>query len=195
MLKYHWHHYEIPQTDVREGDVVVDCGSSEGFFAFKYVGRCRHIYCIEPLPAFGRALHKLFDHADNVTVIEAALSDGPGHLYLSPASISSSCRLDGAQEGDIRVEAVTIDSLFAERSIPIDYLKADLEGFEEMMIKGAIETIRMSRPRIVLTTYHPGQNVQALIDHVRNAVPQYRYLLRGIEETAGNPVMLHMWCP
>lgn len=194
-LKYHWHHYEIPQTDVQDGDIVVDCGCSEGFFAFKHVGHCRHIYCIEPLPEFNLALHKLFDQFENVTIIQSAASNAMGQLYLSPASISSNCRQERMDDGDLCVEAVTLDSLFAEKSIHIDYLKADLEGFEEMMIKGALETIKMSRPRIVLTTYHRGQDFQALIDHVQNAIPEYRYLLRGIEEVSGNPVLLHMWCP
>ncbi len=193
-LKYHWHYYEIPQTKIEKGDVVVDCGSAEGFFAFKHVGHCKHIYCIEPLPVFSRALHKLYDHLNNVTVIQSALSNAMGTLYLSPASISSTCRLECSDKSDICVEAVTLDSLFAERSIHIDYLKADLEGFEEMMIKGALETIRMYRPKIALTTYHKGQDYRVLIGLVRDVVPEYKYLVKGIEEIAGNPVMLHMWC-
>jgi FkbM family methyltransferase len=193
-LKYHWHYYEIPQTKIEEGDVVVDCGSAEGFFVFKHAAHCKHIYCIEPLPVFTRALHKLYGNLKNVTVIQAALSDKVSHLYLSPSSISSTCRLVPSDEKDIQVKAVTLDSLFAERLIKIDYLKADLEGFEEMMIAGGLETIKMSKPKIAITTYHMGQDYQALIGLVRNVVPEYKYLVKGIEEVAGNPVMLHMWC-
>lgn len=194
LLKYHWHYYEIPQTSIREGDIIVDCGSAEGFFVFKYLNQCERIYCIEPLPVFSRALHKLYDSLSHVTVIQAALSSEAGHLYLAPSSISSTCRYLPAQEGDLRVEAVTLDSLFANKSIHINYLKADLEGFEEKMIRGGLDTIKMSRPRIVVTTYHPGQNYRDLITLVRDAVPDYQFLVKGIEESAGNPVMLHMWC-
>ena len=193
-LQYHWHYYEIPQTKVRKGDIVVDCGSAEGFFAFKHVNSCKHIYCIEPLPVFCRALHKLYDDFENVTVIQTALSNEIGALYLSPSSVSSSCRSVAVNEDDILVEAVTLDSLFADRSIQIDYLKADLEGFEEMMIIGGLQTIVMSRPKIVITTYHPGQDYRVLINAVRAVVPEYKYLVKGVEEIAGNPVMLHMWC-
>jgi FkbM family methyltransferase len=194
-LKYHWHYYEIPETAVQDGDVVVDCGSSEGFFAFKHVAHCKHIYCIEPLPLFNQALHKLYDGYDNITIIPAALSEKPGSLYLSPSSISSTCQQGRTNKTDIRVQAVSLDSLFAEQFVHIDYLKADLEGFEEMMLRGALETIKMSKPKIVLTTYHARQNYQTLIDIIHNVVSEYRYRLKGIEETAGNPVMLHMWCP
>ena len=194
LLKYHWHYYEIPQTSIRKGDIIVDCGSAEGFFVFKHVNQAKRIYCIEPLPIFSRALRKLYDPLDHVTVIQAALSNEAGHLYLSPSSISSTCRRPPAHEGDLRVEAVTLDSLFAKKAIQIDYLKADLEGFEEMMIRGGLDTIKMSRPKIVVTTYHPGQNYLDLITLVRDVVPEYKYLVKGIEEIAGSPVMLHMWC-
>ncbi len=192
-LEYHWHHYEIPQTRVRAGDVVADCGSAEGFFAFRHADACGHIHCIEPLPVFAAGLRETFGGRRNVTVVQAALSSEPGTVYLSPSSIASSCHASPGADGDIAVEAVTLDSLFAERSLPIDYLKADLEGFEEMMIRGGLETIRMSRPRIAVTTYHEGQDPGRIIDLVRGAVPEYRWLLKGIEERAGNPVMLHMW--
>jgi len=131
----HFHHYEIPQTKIRKDDILVDCGSAEGFFTYQYRRKCKHVYCIEPLPVFCRALHKLFDTQSNVTIIEAALSDKKGKMYLSPSSVSSTCKLEIADtNNDIPVEALTIDSLFADRGIAIDFLKADLEGFEERVV-------------------------------------------------------------
>jgi len=192
-LEHHWHHYEIPQTRVRDGDVVADCGSAEGFFAFRHADRCRHIFCIEPLPVFAAALRKIFSDRYDVTVVEAALAAEPGTVWLSPSSIASACHARPSGDGDLPVEAVTLDSLFADRAFGIDYLKADLEGFEEMMLRGGLETIRASRPRIAVTTYHEGQDAGRIVELVRGAVPDYRWLLKGIEETAGNPVMLHMW--
>lgn len=194
LQRHHWHYYEIPQTRVHKGDIVVDCGSAEGFFAFKYIDICKHIYVIEPLPAFCQALHDLFDGANNVTIIEAALSNKAGTLYMSPSSVSSTCKFESMDSvKDIRIQACTLDSIFAEKGIHIDYLKADLEGFEENMVLGALETIKMSKPRIAITTYHSGQNYQKLIDLIKGIVPEYRWIVKGIEERVGNPVMLHMW--
>jgi FkbM family methyltransferase len=192
--KDHFHYYELPQTKIEYDDVVADCGSAEGFFAYKYRRNCQHIYCIEPLPVFCRALHKLFDTYNNVTIVEAALSDNNGRLYLSPSSTSSTCKSEITDlNNDIPVEAVTMDSLFADKGVVVNFIKGDLEGFEEKMIIGSLKTIKMFKPKIALTTYHPGTNYKKIVDVIRHVVPEYQYLLKGVEESAGNPVMLHMW--
>jgi FkbM family methyltransferase len=196
MLPNHWHHYEIEQTKVSTGDVIVDCGSAEGFFAFKYQDVAKRIYCIEPLPLFVEVLKEMFADKENVEILPYALGSKPGTLYMEmgESAIASTC--NDSPEGMknyITVKAFTIDNLFSEKNIKIDYLKADLEGFEEEMIRGALETIRTSKPKIAITTYHAGQDPDKLIELVRGVVPEYKFLKKGIEHRVGNPVMLHMW--
>ena len=53
----HWHYYEIPQTPVTANDVIADCGSAEGFFAFRHQHTAGHIYVIEPMPLFISSLN------------------------------------------------------------------------------------------------------------------------------------------
>ncbi|WP_142688381.1 hypothetical protein [Chitinophaga polysaccharea] len=65
----HWHYYEIPQTAVAPGDVVVDCGSAEGFFAFKHQHTASRIFVLEPLPLFVDSLRELFRHKNKVIII------------------------------------------------------------------------------------------------------------------------------
>lgn len=196
MQSNHWHHYEISQTRVDKDAVIVDCGSAEGFFAFKYKDVAKKIYVIEPLPIFVDSLKEMFLDYESIEVLPYALSSNHGTLYmeLNDSAIASTCSDSPTNmQNYITVKAVTIDNLFAEKNIKIDYLKADLEGFEEEMIKGALKTIEMSRPKIAITTYHTGQDYKKLIKLVTSVVPEYKYLVKGIEERVGNPVMLHMW--
>ena len=196
MLDKHWHHYEIEQTLVSKDDVIVDCGSAEGFFAFKYQDIAKKIYCVEPLPLFVDSLTNMFADNDRVEVLPYALGSASGTLYmeLNGSAIASSCHTSPEGMGNhIVVKAFKIDDLFADKNIAINYLKADLEGFEEEMIKGALQTIKISRPKIAITTYHDGQDHLKLIELVRSVVPEYNYLVKGIENRVGNPVMLHMW--
>ena len=196
MQERHWHHYEVPQTLVNKGDVIVDCGSAEGFFAFKYQDIASKIYAIEPLPIFIKSLHKLFDKNDAVEILPVALSNEKGTLFLEKSNIASTCKssIDGNEDNYIKIESVTIDSIFAEKGIKIDYLKADLEGFEENMILGALETIKQSKPKIAITTYHRGQDCDKLMNILKSIVPEYKFYAKGIEYTEGRPVMLHAWC-
>ncbi|WP_188316194.1 FkbM family methyltransferase [Chitinophaga agrisoli] len=193
----HWHYYEIPQTAVAPGDVVVDCGSAEGFFAFRHQHHAGRIYALEPLPLFVAALQQLFRQQERVTILPVAAGASCGKAYIHTAS--SDTILDAAISATngngqgVEVELVTLDSLFADKGIRIHYLKADIEGFEEQMIRGALRTIRESKPKIAITTYHEGQDYQQLVDMIRNEVPEYQYLVKGIHYRSGNPVMLHMW--
>lgn len=193
----HWHYYEIPQTAIAPGDVVVDCGSAEGFFAFRHQYTAGRIYVMEPLPLFIDSLQKLFHQKNNVAILSVAAGDTCQKAYINITSDNTILNGTIGQRSEngeaIEVDVVTIDSLFAEKGIKIDYLKADIEGFEENMIRGALETIRESKPKIAITTYHKGQDYEKLITLIKNVVPEYNYLVKGIHYLSGNPVMLHMW--
>lgn len=193
----HWHYYEIPQTAVAPGDVVVDCGSAEGFFAFKYQHTAGRIYALEPLPLFIDSLHTLFRESSTVRVLPVAAGHACEKAYLDMSAddtiLDGTIRTDRLHDNTIEVSVVTLDSLFADQGIRIDYLKADIEGFEENMIRGALKTIRESKPKIAITTYHEGQDYEKLIALIKGVVPEYQYLVKGIHYLSGNPVMLHMW--
>ena len=193
----HWHYYEIPQTAVARGDVVVDCGSAEGLFAFRHQHTADRIYVLEPLPLFIDSLEALFGQKSNVVILPVAAGAACEKAYINVTSddtiLNGTITQHGYNNEAIEVDVVTIDSLFADRGIAIDYLKADIEGFEENMIRGALETIRLSKPKIAITTYHKGQDYKKLIELIKNVVPEYNYLVKGIHYLSGNPVMLHMW--
>lgn len=190
----HWHHYEIPETAVQQDDIIVDCGSAEGMFAFKYRHLARRIYAIEPLPMFVDSLRHNFSTDPNVEVLPIALGAERGEAFLSLNSSGINSTIGKAGRKDaIRVELETLDHLFYEQKKPFSYLKADLEGFEEAMIRGGLQAIAENRPRIAVTTYHIGQNAQELMRLLKSAVPAYQFRIKGIEALQGNPVMLHAW--
>jgi FkbM family methyltransferase len=194
---WHWHYYEIPQTAVATGDVVVDCGSAEGFFAFRHQYTASRIFVLEPLPLFLDSLHTLFHQKKSIVILPVAAGNICEKAYIHTSSnntaLDATIQHVGNNGNAVEVDVVTLDSLFAEKGIKIDYLKADIEGFEENMIMGALETIRHSKPKIAITTYHKGQNYKKLIELIKGVVPEYNHLIKGIDYLSGNPVMLHMW--
>lgn len=188
-----WHNYELPGvsgTHVRPGDIVADCGAAEGLFSLMAAGRCKKVYAIEPLPAFIASMRRTFNGIGNIELIEAALSDAPGKGFLGGADISSAV---SASSGAVPVRLETLDNIFYSRGRRLDYLKADLEGFEMKMLDGGRETIAANSPRIAITTYHDGTHAEAVRAFLKGINPAYNILVKGIEERAGAPVMLHAW--
>ncbi|MBI5236615.1 MAG: FkbM family methyltransferase [Deltaproteobacteria bacterium] len=187
-----WHNYELPEesrTHLRPDDVVADCGAAEGLFSLMAAGRCKKVYAIEPLPAFVDSMRRTFNGIGNVELIEAGLADAPGKGFLGGADISSGITSSGAHP--VRLE--TLDNIFYKRGLRLDYLKADLEGFEMKMLEGARETITADLPRMAITTYHDRTHAEAIRAFLKGINPAYNILVKGIEERAGCPVMLHAW--
>ena len=112
------HCYLTGNFEVTEGDVVVDVGAAEGNFSLGAVERAKHIWLIEPDPAWTRALEATFDPwKHKVTIVP---------------------KMAGGRDDEI---CTTLDRLLAE--VPrVDFIKADVEGAEGDVIRGATRTIR-----------------------------------------------------
>ena len=150
---FSWHLYQIdalPNLHIRKEDIVVDCGAAEGLFTLMNYERCEKIYTLEPLPLFVTSLRKTFEHVNNVQIIEVALSDKQGDAFIQSDGIYSEITSTG---GDQRITLETLDSLFYDKQIKIDFVKADIEGFEIEMLQGAKKCIREFAPRFALTAY------------------------------------------
>jgi FkbM family methyltransferase len=142
------------QRLLRRGDCFLDVGAHVGFYsllASRIVGRTGRVVAFEPLP---RNLHFLERHLRlngirNVSVFEAAVSDTVGILDFAEGEDSSSGRLD--QRGTLRVETITLDSLWQKKAIPSPrVIKIDVEGAEAAVLNGASALLTAVRPVILL---------------------------------------------
>lgn len=186
----HWHYYEVPETRVLPQDVVLDCGAAEGLFALRVVERCRAVVLVEPLPLFVDCLRKTFRGEQKARVVAAALADHCGRVSLEENGTSSRVVERG---GDLSVEAITVDELCSRLDLVPTYIKADLEGFEPAMIRGARETLRRHRPRLAVTTYDRADTAAEVTSLLRSCNPAYRIRTKGMMPGSGAPFLLHAW--
>lgn len=113
-------------------------------------------------------------------------------VKLSDHSLSSS--IIKVSEGD--TEMTTLDNLLYNKERErITYLKADLEGYELKMLRGASRIIKNYRPKMAITCYHQENNYREIMKFVRELVSEYKYYLKGISQFTGKPVMIHLWVP
>jgi Methyltransferase FkbM domain len=90
-----------------------------------------------------------------VELHQAAVSDKDGKLQFL-ADGSSQARLVSSNRKDTTmVDVVTLDSLFEGRRI--DILKIDVEGYEEMVFRGANRLLHTPelKPRAIFVEVHP----------------------------------------
>jgi len=187
--KHDWHYYEKPHTKVRKDDVVLDCGAAEGLFSLTIENRCKKVYAIEPLPLFANALHKTFHNSKNVEIIQCALSNQEGVSFITNEDVSSRI----VEKSNIQVKLSTVDKLFFEKDIPVNYIKADLEGSEPEMMQGAVKTITKYKPRIAITTYHKKNDANDIYKIIKSIDSKYNIEVIGIKPENGAAIMMHAW--
>lgn len=145
--------------EARPGDVVADVGANVGLYTIafaKRVGADGMVYAFEPDPANFRPLEKqcrLNQITKRVRLYEAAVADSDGHVTFE-VGFGSESHIGNGTAG-VQVRSVCLDSVFAAGRL--DILKIDVEGFEEVVLKGASQLLddETRSPRFIYIEVHP----------------------------------------
>jgi FkbM family methyltransferase len=177
-------------------EAFVDAGAFVGDtverFIWENLGTFRHIYAFEPgyrqFEAMKQRVQRLasewaFDSA-SISLVRAGLSDSPGRMnctFLDEAPLrhglsnfESECSAD--EEDPTSAKVLTLDSYLDGRQA--SFIKADVEGMEMELLRGAQHTIRTCRPKMSLCVYHYPSHLYEVAEYVRTLVPEYRLSLR-----------------
>lgn len=145
------------EQTVKENSVVFDIGAHVGYYtllASALAGPGGRVFAFEPLPANLVYLkeHVRLNKVENVTVIEAAVSDKCGTAFFEDSPGSAMGRL--SPTGRLQVETVALDELVARRELPPpDCIKMDIEGGEAAALSGAASVLAQYHPMIFLATH------------------------------------------
>lgn len=155
---------------VRPGAVCLDVGAAGGAHLLVMAwaaGRHGRVFGFEPRPGSLQALRRLVRLAgvgDRVTLVPAALADGPGQLPLRIPIVPTRAHLPGttaAIDGaaafarlpsrEITVATRSLDEVVAsERLDRVDVVKIDVEGAELSVLSGAVDTLERHRPTVLV---------------------------------------------
>jgi FkbM family methyltransferase len=184
-----WHYYQKKHTEVSLGDIILDIGTAEGLFPLAVIDKCEHIYMVEPSKNFYTCLQKTFStYSNKTTFFNIAVGSEDGEISFDENALEGMISKDN---GNNTITINKIDTILDGKKIT--YLKADIEGFEQEMLKGASETIKRNKPKIAITTYHSENNPQEIVDLIKSYVPEYNYYYKGVYEVTPKPVMIHFW--
>jgi len=185
------HHQElIPlfQPHVPRGGTVIDVGAHVGQFAklfSRMVGPTGSVHAFEPSP-YTRSILEIALRANrcgNVVVHAEGLSDKPGNLTLHTPIKRSGVRgfglasMGGVGGQELRgevaetVEVLTLDSFATSHGLRVDFIKADIEGWEAHLLRGAQGVLAADHPALFLEVDHhllsrAGEDAVALFERL-----------------------------
>lgn len=184
------HHRElIPlfKPHVPDDAVIIDVGAHAGQFARLFAGMAPkgHVWSFEP-SEYARSVMtnaSRIRRIDNITLLPLGLSDAPGELVLhTPVKKAGGLGFGaahlGADDGsrptiEQVVELTTLDAFVADRGIDrVDFIKADVEGWELHALRGAEQTLAKHEPALFLEVSNDhlaraGESAQGLFDWLK----------------------------
>ena len=136
---------------------AIDVGANDGSYVHYLRRHARKVIAFEPMPALARALRDKFPGND-VAVEQVALSDREGtvelHMPVVDGVVVTGCSTISADASETypasRAIEVPMDRLDAVYKGRVGFIKIDVEGHEQAVLGGAVQTIRRCRPRLLV---------------------------------------------
>lgn len=189
--------YEIDENVcLNKGDIVIDCGANMGLFSNIALARSCEVYAFEPSKSMKMRYLRKYDNKA-LHIEEYALSDctdkeigfvedigQEGASYLAgiedkgtgyyALEINTTQTQKENNKISYKVNTITLDDWVEKNNIDrVDFIKADIEGSERLMLKGAVNVLHDFAPKLSICTYHFKDDPIVLETIIRQANANY----------------------
>jgi FkbM family methyltransferase len=198
------HIYGSGEHFIHQGDVVLDCGASDGDFSrVALAAGARLVVSIEISPSSAECIRRnlaaeiaaghaivypkgVWNKDDSLTLTVDDTNFAANTVVMQPESGHPS----------VKVPLTTIDKLVAELKLPrVDFIKMDIEGAEVPALAGGRETIARFKPRMAIATEHKPDDEYTIPAAIRNIRSDYQMECGPCLEAKGRvrPDVLYFW--
>lgn len=145
------HCYTDADFQIKEGDILADIGSAEGYFSLLHIEKLKHSYLFEQDKEWQEALEATFAAwKEKVTIIPYYVSDGNDN------------------------ENVSLDQYFLPIEEKPNFYKIDVEGAEASVLKGMDNLLEVKPMKIALCTYHHQDDFEIFSHYFKEKGFRYR---------------------
>ena len=178
----------LPQFMNTGKESFVDAGAYVGDSVERFIwannGVFKHIYAFEPcgpqMAALRHRRERLIQEwaldGDSFTAINAGVGqvDSLGSMHSADGGLTSTTLHYDHLSSETQI--VSLDSFIKDK--PVTFIKADIEGMEMDMLRGAINTIKTNKPKMALCVYHKPDDLLRIAHFVFNIDKNYSFALR-----------------
>jgi FkbM family methyltransferase len=163
---YQYHYFA--RRLIKKGDTVVDIGANLGYFTrlfSEWVGDSGEVIAIEPVPLYNKIINWACRYRKNITFLPYALGKENKKVHLVTPDHFGYLRTGLPHIYDEQLNKPLTDYEFSFEAEmkkandllagfkKIDYLKCDIEGYEEVVIPEIMPVLQKFKPVIQIETW------------------------------------------
>jgi FkbM family methyltransferase len=169
--KEYEYHYFIRNL-IHEGDVIIDIGANLGYYSIlmsSWVGETGKVYSVEPVALYNKIFNEKARKRKNIVLYPYALGKEEKDVTLvcSPKAGYLKTGLphiyDSHRDGDIEVQEFSFDAKMKIPSVlfssihKLDYIKCDIEGFENIVLSDMESIINKYKPVVQVEVWNSNE--------------------------------------
>ena len=161
---------------------IIDAGGYVGDTALLFSSYTdKNIHVFEASPSNMDIIRETIrlNHLDNIVPVSKALGEKSGTATFSLGernSCNSLVERPGYNYPDhIEVPVVTLDDYVRENNIEVGLIKVDFEGGEQLLLRGAVETIRTQHPILLISIYHSANDFFEIKPMIEKMCDKYTF--------------------
>jgi FkbM family methyltransferase len=183
-------------------DTVLDIGANTGQFTRTILALLpnANIYSFEPLPDCFEQLQEFASKHENIKVFNTGIGDESGVISFEQNEYSPSSSF--LKINDTHKQAFTFTEMSNSVDVKIErldditqslnlgkslFIKIDVQGYEDKVLKGGSETIKKAKVVIVETSFVPLYESQPLFDDVYCVFKEWGFSYFGMNDQLSDP--------
>lgn len=162
-------------------EIFVDLGAYSGDtiegFSRAVNGKYGRIVAVEPDEINFKLLRENTSRYPKIEYYKAGIADRDGTARFNAVGIYTS-HFD--KEGGQKIKTMSVDSIM--KGEKVTFIKADIEGLEIKMLKGARNIIERYKPKIAIAVYHKKEDIFEIPLLLHSYRDDYRFFMRHYTE-------------
>jgi FkbM family methyltransferase len=168
--------YCYEKVRVEKRDAVIDAGAFIGDWSSVAAAMGGNVYAFEPSPASIPLLTRCAELND-FKVITMGLGDRTCNKMIDTTKTPIAETVN--EDKGVPCKMITLDEFADKNKIHIDFIKADIEGYERYLLEGASKVLKEDHPKLALRTYHNnGDDSYVLPKIIHTLNPDYKIINR-----------------
>ena len=173
---------ELTTLDSVRNKDIIDAGGYVGDTALLFLSYTdKSIHVFEASPSNMDIIRETIrlNQLENIVPVSKALGEKSGTATFSLGE-RNSCNSLVERPGynypnHIEVPVITLDDYVRENDLEVGLIKVDIEGGEQLLLKGAVETIRTQHPILLISIYHSANDFFEIKPMIEKMCDKYTF--------------------